>query len=111
MSDQTLQQEDVNFTSYVYDAADALDDNNYDTKKEHFVNNSLLQVAQLHTKKVSGLYDFVLAKKWGTSPKKAVNRIQCTTHNGVCTVLHPSLSRSFRTNDHVLWYKRLPHNI
>ena len=53
----------------------------------------------------------VLAKKWGISPEKACNAICHTTQHGVCTVLHPSLSRQFRTNDCQLIYRRLPHNV
>ena len=41
-------------TSYAYDAADVLDDNNFATVLESFMKLSL-QVAQVNTKKVSGL--------------------------------------------------------
>ena len=94
---------------YAYDAADVMDDNNYATVLESFVTTSSLQVAQVHTKKVSGLGHLILAKKWGNSPKKAFNTIQHTTQHGVCTVFHASLSCQFRTNDHQLQYRRLPH--
>ena len=34
--------------------------------------------------------------------------LQSTTHKGIQTILHPTLSRRFRTNDHQLWYHQLP---
>ena len=89
-------------SSYAYDAAYVMDDNNCATVLVRFVNALLLQVAQVNTKKVSGLDNLVLAKKWGISPKKALNTIHCTTQHGIHTVLHPPLSRHFRTNDHHL---------
>ncbi len=52
-----------------------------------------------------------LSKKWGISPEKAKNTIQRTTQRGIRTVLHPSLSRRFRTNDQALRYRRLPHPV
>ena len=50
-------------TSYAYDAADVLDDDNYATVLLSFVNASSLQIAQVNTKKVSGLDHLVLVKK------------------------------------------------
>ena len=42
---------------------------------------------------------------------EAFNMIHHTTKGGVCTVLHLSFSRWFRTSDHQLWYHRLLHNL
>ena len=53
----------------------------------------------------------VLAKTWGISSKKKLNMICGTTQHGVHTILHPLLSWWFRTNDHKLGYRRLPHNV
>ena len=70
-----------------------------------------MQVAQVNTKKLSRLDHLVLANKWGILPQKALKMICCITQHGVCTLLHPSSSRQFRTNDNQLWYRRLPHNV
>ena len=67
-------------------------------------------VAQVSTEKVWGLHHFVLAKKWGVSPKKIV-MICSTTQHDVCTVLHLSLSRWFRTKDYQLQYRSLLYNV
>jgi hypothetical protein len=52
-----------------------------------------------------------LAKRWGIGLKTAKNTIKNTTQRMVRTVLHPSLSRRFRTNDRQLRYRRLPLNL
>ena len=37
--------------------------------------------------------------------------LQCTTQRGLRTVIHPSLSCHFRTNDRQLRYRRLQHDV
>ena len=96
---------------YAHDVADFMDNNNFATELESFVNTSLLPLAQVNAKKVSGLDHLVLAKKWGISPKKALNTIHCSTQHGVHTVLHLSSCRQFRTNKCQLCYRRLLHNV
>jgi len=49
-----------------------------------------------------------LAKRWGIGLKAARETLKHTTQRAVRTVLHPSLSRRFRTNDRQLRYRRLP---
>ena len=53
LSTLKLQQGDAYL--YAYDAADVMDDENYTTVLESFVSASSLQVADVNTKKVSGL--------------------------------------------------------
>jgi hypothetical protein len=48
-----------------------------------------------------------LAKNWGIDLATAKRTIDVTTQRGVRTVLHPTLSRRFRTNDRQLRYRRL----
>ena len=96
---------------YAYNAADVTDNDNYVIALESSVNASSLQVAQVNTKKVAGLDYFVLAKKCGISPKKARNKVCHTTQHHICTVLHLSSSRQFRTNDHQLQYRGIKYNM
>ena len=49
-----------------------------------------------------------LADKWDIGLDKAARTIEKTTQRGMRTVLHPSLSRRFRTNDRQMRYRRLP---
>ena len=48
-----------------------------------------------------------LSKKWGISIKSAQRTVKATTQRGLRTVLHPAMSRHFRTNDKQLRLRRL----
>jgi hypothetical protein len=50
----------------------------------------------------------LLAIIWGIDLQTARRTVGVTTQRGVHTVLHPSLSQQFRTNDRQLLYLRLP---
>ncbi|KAI2507367.1 hypothetical protein MHU86_7087 [Fragilaria crotonensis] len=50
----------------------------------------------------------LLARNWSIDLQTAKRTINVTTQRGIRTVLHPSLSRRFRTNDRQLRYRRLP---
>ena len=52
-----------------------------------------------------------LAAKWGIGLEAARRTLECTTQRVIWTVLHPSLSHLFRTNDRQLRYRRLRHNV
>jgi hypothetical protein len=49
-----------------------------------------------------------LARRWGIDLAAAAKTIENTTHRSFCTVLNPSLSCCFRTNDRQLHYRHLP---
>ena len=85
-------------TLYAHAATDAVDDDNYATVLEGFVIVSPLQIAQMDIEKVPVLDHLGLAKKWGISPKKAINIIPYTTQYGVHIILHQSLSQQFRAH-------------
>ncbi len=50
----------------------------------------------------------VLATNWGMDLKTAAQTVKATTQRGIRTVLYPTLSRRFRTNDRQLRYRQLP---
>ena len=52
-----------------------------------------------------------LAHRCQISLHKAKNTVERTMQRGVRTVLHPTLSRRFHTNDRMLHYRRLPCNL
>ena len=52
-----------------------------------------------------------LAKHWGIGIARAKQTLDATTQKGVRTLLHPTLSRRFRTNDRQLRYRRLSHDM
>lgn len=49
-----------------------------------------------------------LARNWGIDLQTAKRTVDVTTQRGVRTVLHPTLSGHFRTNDRQLRYRRFP---
>jgi hypothetical protein len=49
-----------------------------------------------------------LSRNWGIGLASARRTLEATTQRGVRTVLHPTMSRRFRTNDRQLRYRRLP---
>ncbi len=52
-----------------------------------------------------------LARQWGLAPDRALQTIDKTTQSGIRMCLYPSLSRRFSTNDCMLRYSRLSHDI
>eukprot|EP00934_Nitzschia_sp_Nitz4_P001810 Nitzschia sp. Nitz4//scaffold191_size41780//52//5493//NITZ4_007461-RA/size41780-processed-gene-0.69-mRNA-1//1//CDS//3329540163//1810//frame0 len=52
-----------------------------------------------------------LSKRWGIGIETAKATLQKTTQRGTRSVLHPSLSRRYKTNDRHLRYRRLPFDL
>ena len=49
-----------------------------------------------------------LARNWGIGLGTAKKTLRVTTQRGIRTLVHPTLSRRFRTNDRQLRYRRMP---
>ena len=93
-------------TSYE-DAIDFTDDNNFYDALKAKVNVARVGVS----KGKHAISHETLSKNWMVSPETAMRMVQRTTQRGIRTVLHPSLSRRFRTNDRALRYRRLQHDV
>ena len=52
-----------------------------------------------------------LSQKWLISPEAARKTVHHTTQWGIRKILHPPLSRRFKTKDREMKYNRLQHNI
>jgi hypothetical protein len=78
------------------------------TQLENKVNVNQLEVAQRH-KGVLKPED--LARNFGIGIDAAQRTLKVTTQRGIRTVLHPCISRRFRTNDRQLRYRRLPEDL
>ena len=52
-----------------------------------------------------------LAKRWNIDRKKALKNFNRTTHRGIRTCIHTSLSRCYPTNDRMMCYNHLPHSV
>ena len=69
-------------------------------------------VCNVYMDKCKGAIDHItLANRWQISLDKAKNTVHRTTQWGICTILHPTLSRRFQTNDLMLHYRRMPCNL
>jgi hypothetical protein len=107
--------------SLQYDAADVTDNDNFGTALEAARQVVLVRtnhtpetydVCGVHSGKRQGAVDYVtLANCWQIPLHKAKNTVQQTMQRGMRTVLHPTLSRRFRTNDRMLRYRRMPCNL
>ena len=72
------------------------------------IEGGLFSTAAIHTQKTFPIEPEVLSKRWGIGVQTARQTLLRTTQRGVRTVLNPTLSRRFRTNDRQLRYRRLP---
>eukprot|EP00804_Cyclotella_cryptica_P004620 CCRYP_006942-RA/>CCRYP_006942-RA protein AED:0.23 eAED:0.23 QI:0/-1/0/1/-1/1/1/0/675 len=107
--------------SLQYDAADITDDDIFGAALEATWQVTLVHtnltpetydVCRVHTGTRQGAVDYVtLAHCWQIPLHKAKKKVQRTMQRGVQTVLRPTLSRHFRTNDRMLCYRRLPCNL
>ena len=52
-----------------------------------------------------------LAKNWGISISSTKWTIDAMMQCGLCTILHPTLSHHFHTNNRQLCYRRIGHNM
>ena len=101
------------------DAADITADDNFGTALESNVmissatvlKDSTNRYGNVQSKKGKQVDVATLAKRWGISPGKAKHTVLKTTQRGVRSTLHPALSRRYPTNDCMLWYDHLPHQL
>ena len=66
------------------------------------VHRQITNTGACNTEAQSRIEPAKLARKWGIGLEAAKRTIHMTTQRGICTILHPSLSRRFRTNDRQL---------
>jgi len=67
-----------------------------------------LSIAELSTAEAPKLDPAALAERWGISIEQAKRTVEQTAQRGFRSVLHPALSRRFRSNDRQLRCRRLP---
>ncbi len=65
----------------------------------------------IRSQKIRPIDPQTLATRWMISPDRAKCTVVMTIQHGVRTCLNPTLSRCFPTNDQMLRYKQLPHNM
>ena len=93
--------------------------NSLSTSKDHAVDftndkknykglNDKVNVANIGAYKVShGVKLGYLSHKYLISPEKSRKTVQNNSHQGIRTILHPSLSQQYITNNQAIRYNRL----
>jgi hypothetical protein len=105
-------------SSMTTDAADITNDENFGIALDQHVTVSVVTLdmtktapGQIHSKASKPVDAETLAKCWLIPANHAARTVDRTTQRGVCTMLNPTLSRRFLTNDCMLHYPRMPHPI
>jgi hypothetical protein len=80
------------------------DDENFGMLLESIscVSSILSKIGVATLKSLPRIDHITFSTKWGVSKEKAKWAIQITSQHGVRTILHPSLSRQFRTDHRIL---------
>jgi hypothetical protein len=105
-------------SSMTIDAADITNDENFGIALDQHVTVSVAALDTTKTapgwihSKAGKLVDAeMLAKCWLIPANCAARTVDRTTQQGVCTMLNPTLSCRFPTNDCMLHYPRMPHPV
>ena len=89
-----------------YNVDDAMDNDNVATALSAQIQ---ISIGLIGTARKPSVEEIVLAKRWGITPEEPQKTIQATMQRGSRTMLHPSLSRQYKTNDRNLCYHCLAH--
>ena len=88
-------------------AVDFTDDDNF-----YIAINAKVNVAKVGAYKCRhGFTLESLPQKWFISPETASRTVQHTIQQDISMILHPSLTRKFKTNDQAPRYNRLQHSV
>jgi hypothetical protein len=100
------------------DATDITDDENFGIALEQHVTVSVATLATtktmpswIHSKAGKPVDTETLAKHWLIPANCAARTVDRTTQRGVCTMLNPTLSCHFPTNNCMLHYPCMPHPV
>jgi hypothetical protein len=98
--------------------ADITDDENFGIALEQHLTVSVAVLdttktvpGRIHSKAGKPVDAETLAKRWLIPANRAARTVNQTTQQGVCTMLNPTLSCCFPTNDCMLHYPHMPHPV
>ena len=100
-------------TAQLQDMSSVLDDRTLLPLLRQNVNDSDATLSAVYAtmRDKGGVDAATLAKNWGIGIDAAKRTRLVTTQRGIRRVIHPSLSKRFKTNDRQLRYQRLPVNM
>ncbi len=100
------------------DAADITDDENFGVALEQHMTVSVAALdrtktapGRIHSKARKPVDAETLAKRWLIPANRTERTVDRTTQQGVHTMLNPTLSCRFPTNNRMLHYLRMPHPV
>ncbi len=105
-------------SSMTTDIADITNDENFGIALDQHVTVSIAALdttktapGWIHSKAGKPVDAETLAKGWLIPANRAARTLDRTTQQGVCTMLNPTLSCRFLTNNRMLRYPRMPHPV
>lgn len=101
----------INSLASVMPLADITHNDNFGSVLESKVSVSAVSSGTVKSSQGKAVDAHTLAKRWMIPLDRATRTVRQTTQRGVRTVVNPTLSRRFPTNDRMLRYPRLPHTV
>jgi hypothetical protein len=105
-------------SSMTTDAADIINDENFGIALEQHVTVSVAALdttktvpSRIHSKAGKPVDAETLTKRWLIPASHAVRIVGIMPQQGVCTMLNPTLSCHFPTNNYMLHYPCMPHPV
>jgi hypothetical protein len=90
------------------DLSAVLDDGTLLAELDHNNLNLNISLVKSEMRDKAGIDAATLAKKWGIDIEAAKRTRLVTTQRGIRRIIHPSLTKRYKTNDRQLRYLRLP---
>jgi subtilase family serine protease len=90
------------------DLSAVLDDGTLLAELDETSSNLNVSMVKSEMRDKVGIYAATLAKNWGIGIEAAKRTLLVTTQRGIRRMIHPSLTKRYKTNDMQLRYLRLP---
>jgi hypothetical protein len=93
------------------DLSPVLDDGTLLAELDNITTNLNVSLVKSEMRNNTGVDAATLAKNWGIGIEAAKRTRLVTTQRGIRRMIHPSLTKRYKTNDRQLKYRRLPVKI
>jgi predicted glutamine amidotransferase len=90
------------------DLSPVLDDGKLLAELDNITTNLNVSLVKYEMRDKAGVYSATLANSWGIGIEAAKRTRLVTTQRGISRMIHPSLTKRYKTNDRQLRYRRLP---
>jgi hypothetical protein len=93
------------------DLSSVLDDRKLLAELDDITTNLIISLVKSEMRDKAGVYAATLTKNWGIGIEAAKSTRLVTTQKVIRIMIHPSLTKGYKTNDRQLRYRRLPVNM